>query len=88
MTDIYKSMPKTFAVTDQFKSGWNEIEDCRIMRKNLLFFELEGCHKFTWSLYVAIVVIAVGLFILVLSSWTLFCFIRITGNQVDVKPPP
>lgn len=86
VTDIYNSMPKTFATTAKFNTGWNEIDDCRVMRKNMLLFEAEGCHKFTWTLYVAICVIAVGLFILVLFSWSVFCLIRVDEGTEETNP--
>lgn len=80
-------MPKTFAVTNEFKTGWYEIEDCRIMRKIALTFEVVGCHKFTYYLYIALIFSSITLFVVLLNSWVLFFYLRTTTDENKVHPP-
>lgn len=83
-------MPKTFQFFEKFGTNWNELEDCRALRRNLLNLEIYGCHKFNFYLFSVLCIVAVVLFLMFLLSWSLFCILRTQGSgiRIDNKPPP
>jgi len=50
-------MPKTFDFITKFGKGWYEIEDCRALQRNLLNFEIYGCHRFNFYLFVVVCIV-------------------------------
>ena len=70
-------MPKTFDFITKFGKGWYEIEDCRALQRNLLNFEIYGCHRFNFYLFDVVCIVTIILFLLFLTSWTLFCLMRV-----------
>lgn len=80
-------MPKTFAVTKKYQTGWYEIEDCRIMRKIALTFEVVTCHKFTYYLYIALIFSAILLFVIFVNTWMMFFHFRLATDENKVHPP-
>ena len=49
---IKKNLKKTFSYIDNYKSNFNVISDCRILRKELLRLEHAACFEFKHYLYI------------------------------------
>jgi hypothetical protein len=70
-------------------SGFYEIEDCRVFRKNAIQWEIESCFRFSYYVYVVLVVSAVAVTILFFMLWCLCCALRSDGGDAPKpeKPP-
>ena len=78
----------SLAFKDKYKENWDNLNDCRNLRKILIDFEIETCLEFNYYVYILFVIGFVALLVLLINSWLVWYILRYTGYEEGEKPLP
>ena len=80
---VEDKLSNSLSFREKYNSNWENISDCRNLRKILFDFELETCLDFNYYLYLLLVVSSVLLLVLFFLSWFLCLSLRYNGEDGD-----
>ena len=83
----FEAIKKQFAESVEniidYNTNFREVIDCRVLRKNFLRFEQETCFKFSYYIYIILVLATLCCVFMMIAAWCACCALRSDGNYEE-----
>lgn len=79
---VKEQFSATFDVVNKYNTNYREVIDCRVVRKMILRFEQEVCFKYSYYVYILMVLACVSCIFLLAAAWFACCALR-TDGEID-----